>query len=74
MEIDGKYLVQTRSQVKSSGVKLPEVDGIEKGLNSHIRPGGKKPAKATDTRVPISKPRIGDLLQGCQTLKKIGQI
>ena len=27
-----KYLVQTRSQVKSSGVKLPEVHGIGKGL------------------------------------------
>ena len=27
----GKYLVQTRSQVKSSGIKLPGIHGIEKG-------------------------------------------
>ena len=59
MEIDDKYLVQTRSQTKSSRVKLPEVHGMEKGLNPHIKPGRQKPAKATDTRVPISKPRIG---------------
>ena len=27
----GKYLVQTRLQAKSSGIKLPEVQGIGKG-------------------------------------------
>ena len=25
-----KYLIQTRSQAKSSGIKLPEVHGVEK--------------------------------------------
>ena len=59
MEIDDKHLVKTRSQAKSSGVKLPEVHGIENSLNPHIKPGRQKPAKVTDTRVPISKPRIG---------------
>ena len=34
-----KYLVKTRSQMKSSGVKLPEVHGVEKGLDLHIKPG-----------------------------------
>ena len=34
-----KYLVQPRSQIKSSGVKLPEVHGVEKGLDPHIKPG-----------------------------------
>ena len=29
-KLDDKYLVQKRSQTKSSGVKLPEVYGIEK--------------------------------------------
>ena len=34
----GKYLVQTQSQVKSSGIKLPEEHGIGKGLDSNIQP------------------------------------
>ena len=34
----GKYLVQTRSQVKSSSVKLPEVHGVDKGLYLNIQP------------------------------------
>ena len=28
----GKYLIQTHSQAKTSGIKLPEVDGVQKGL------------------------------------------
>ena len=36
--IEDKYLVQTRSQSKSSGIKLPEVYGVEKGINPHIQP------------------------------------
>ena len=34
----GKYLVQTRSQDKSSGIILPEVHGIDKGTDPNIRP------------------------------------
>ena len=34
----GKYLVQTRSQAKSSRVKLPEVHGVCKGLDPNILP------------------------------------
>ena len=34
----GKYLVQTRSQVKSSGTRLPEVHGVDKGLDLNILP------------------------------------
>ena len=60
MRIDDKYLVQTRSQTKSSGVKLPEVHGIEKGLDSHIKPRRQKLVRPSmDIRPPISKPRIG---------------
>ena len=33
-----KYLVQTRSQTKSSGIKLPEVHGVRNNLNSNILP------------------------------------
>ena len=32
----GKYLVQTRSQAKSSGIKLPEVHGVGKRLDLNI--------------------------------------
>ena len=33
-----KYLVQTRSQAKSSGVKVPEIHGANKGLILHVKP------------------------------------
>ena len=33
-----KYLIQTHSQAKSSGIKLPEVHGVEKSLNPNLRP------------------------------------
>ena len=35
---DDKYLIQTRSQAKSSGIKLPAVHGIGKSLDPHLRP------------------------------------
>ena len=33
-----KYLIQTRSQARSSGIKLPEVHGVGKNLDPNIRP------------------------------------
>ena len=33
-----KYLVQTRSQTKSSGVNVPEVHDIDIDLNLHVKP------------------------------------
>ena len=33
-----KYLIQTRSQAKSSGIKLPEVLGLGKNLDSNLKP------------------------------------
>ena len=32
------YLVQTRSQSRSSGIKLPEVHGVRKNLDPNIKP------------------------------------
>ena len=32
------YLVQTRSQARSSGIKLPEVHGMKKNLDLNIKP------------------------------------
>ena len=59
-----KYLVQTRSQVRSSGIRLPEIHGANKGLDPHVQPGKQKSFliqtidKGMPTH-PIPKPRIG---------------
>ena len=59
-----KYLVQTRSQVRSSGIRLPEIHGANKGLDPHVQPGKQKsfPIQTINKRTPthpIPKPRIG---------------
>ena len=33
-----KYLIQTRSQAKSSGIKLPEVHDMGKNLDPNLKP------------------------------------
>ena len=38
-----KYLIQTRSQAKSAGIKVLEIRGTNKGLNPHIKPGRQRP-------------------------------
>ena len=59
-----KYLVQTRSQVRSSGIRLPEIHGANKGLDPHVQLGKQKSFpiqtvnKGTPTH-PIPKPKIG---------------
>ena len=70
-----KYLVQTRSQAKSSDIKIPEIHGINKGLDPHVKPGKQRPLPllpihSVDKRLhtnPIPKPRIG---QGRARLRK----
>ena len=37
-----KYQIQTRSQAKSSGTKIPEIHSVNKGIDPHIRPGRQK--------------------------------
>ena len=62
-----RYLVQKRSQVKSSGIKLPEMPGANKGLDPHVQPGKQRsfpslPIQTIDKGPPthpIPKPRIG---------------
>ena len=59
---EGKYLVQTRSQAKSSGISLPEVHGLGKGLNPNIRPEKQviRPNIASEVKgVSQIKPRLG---------------
>ena len=43
IKANDRYLLQTRSQTKSSGVCLPEVHGIGKGLDPHVKPEKQKP-------------------------------
>ena len=37
-EENEKYLIQTCSQAKTSGTKLPEVHGVRKEFNLNLRP------------------------------------
>ena len=37
----GKYLIQTRTQTKTSGTTLLKVHGIEKGIDPNVRPESK---------------------------------
>ena len=64
---NARYLVQTRSQVKSSGIKLPEMRGANKGLDPYVQRGKQRsfpslPIQTIDKGPPthpIHKPRIG---------------
>ena len=38
IENESRYLVQTCSQAKDSGIKLPEVHSVNKGINPDIKP------------------------------------
>ena len=42
-EKTNKYLIQTRSQAKSSGIKVPEIHGVNKGINPHVKPERQRP-------------------------------
>ena len=50
-----RYMIQTRSQMKASGVQLPEVHGSRKGLDPH-KILGKQPIVSLDIE---RKPRLG---------------
>ena len=62
-----EYLVQTRSQAKSSSIKILEIHGANKGLDPHVKPGKQRPLPSLPTHNvdkglpihPIPKPRIG---------------
>ena len=45
-----KYLIQTRSQAKSSGIEVPEIHGTNKGINPHIKPGRQRPLPTLPTQ------------------------
>ena len=52
-----KYMVQTRSQTKASGVQLPEVHGLRKRLDPHKIPE-KQPQPIVSSEID-RKPRLG---------------
>ena len=73
-----KYLVQTRSQVRSSGIRLPEIHSANKGLDPHVQPGKQKSfpiqtmKKGMPTH-PIPKPRVGQGRAGLRRKVKAPQ-
>ena len=73
-----KYMVQTRSQVRSSSIRLPEIHGANKGLDPQVQPGKQKSFpiqsvnKGTPTH-PIPKPRIGQGRAGLRRSKPLYQ-
>ena len=75
---EDKYLVQTRSQVRSSGIRLLEMHGAHKGLDPHVQPGKQKsfPIQTIDKGMPthpIPKPRIGQGRAGWRRKVKMPQ-
>ena len=56
-----KFLVQTQSQTKSSGIKFLEVHGIRKNLDSNILPGKQhaNPIKSSTEKPHIGQGRAG---------------
>ena len=44
-----EYLVQTRSQAKSSSIKILEIHGTNKGLDPHVKPGKQRPLPSLPT-------------------------
>ena len=44
-----KYLIQTRSQAKSSGIKVLEIQCVNKGINPHVKPERQRPLRIPPT-------------------------
>ena len=58
---DSRYLIQTGSQAKASGKKLPEVHGVDKGVDPNVKPERqilKSPNLATQPNIQ-NTPRLG---------------
>ena len=76
-----EYLVQTRSQAKSSSIKILEIHGTNEGLDPHVKPGKQRPLPSLPThnvdKGPpthhIPKPRIGQGRAGLRRKVKTNQ-
>ena len=60
---ESRYLVQTHSQAKDSGIKLPEVHGVDKVINPDIKPE----RQVLKSQNSANKPKLG---QGREGLRK----
>ena len=56
-----KYLIQTRSQAKSNGTKLPEVHGVGKNLDPNLKPEKQHaiPKHGSKERLHVGQGRAG---------------
>ena len=56
-----KYLIQTRSQAKSSGTKLLEVHGMRKNLDPNLKPEKQHamPKNGSMERLHIDQGKVG---------------
>ena len=62
-----KYLVQTRSQSISSGIELPEVHRVKKGIDPHVEPKRqtlKHKIESPEVKTIIKKPILGQCRAG----------
>ena len=60
---EGRYLVQTCSEAKDSGIKLPDVHGVNKGINPDLKPE----RQALKSQNSANKLRLG---QGKESLRR----
>ena len=52
-----KYLIKTRSQAKSSGIKVIEIHGVNKKINPHVKPERQRPLPTLPTHsIPLTNP------------------
>ena len=62
---NSKYLIQMYSQAKTNGTNLPEVHGVQKGLDPHLRPEKQhtilKKGKLVETMTRSRKSRIKEV-------------
>ena len=61
-----KYLIQTRSQARSSGIKLPEVHGMGKNVDPNIKPGKQH---ANPKQGHVERPHTGQRRGGLRRRK-----
>ena len=61
-----KYLIQTHSQAKSSGTRLPEVHGVQKELDPNLRPEKQHTIPKQDK---LERPQVGQGRAGLRRRK-----
>ena len=64
-----KYLVQTQSQTKSSGIKLLEIHGVHKNLDPNIQQEKHTIRPLKGNKISQEKPRIGQGRAGMRRRK-----